>query len=142
MGQSLTTGAGVLRAAGTVRGMTNPPFGFSMPGGPGGPDPNDPAQLQAFLAQMQQMLANPGSGPVNWDLARQVAQSQLKDDPAIATPQKSAVEEALRLADLWLDAESSLPSGIHYRRGVAPGRLAGAHPRRLEDPGATRSRPA
>jgi putative hydrolase len=93
--------------------MTNPPFGFSM-GGPGGPDPNDPAQLQAFLAQMQQMLANPGSGPVNWDLARQVAQSQLKDDPAIATPQKSAVEEALRLADLWLDAESSLPSGIHY----------------------------
>jgi putative hydrolase len=93
--------------------MTNPPFGFSM-GGPGGPDPNDPAQLQAFLAQMQQMLANPGSGPVNWDLARQVAQSQLKDDPAVATPQKSAVEEALRLADLWLDAESSLPSGIHY----------------------------
>jgi putative hydrolase len=93
--------------------MTNPPFGFSM-GGPGGPDPNDPAQLQAFLAQMQQMIANPGSGPVNWDLARQVAQSQLKDDPAIATPQKSAVEEALRLADLWLDAESSLPSGIHY----------------------------
>jgi putative hydrolase len=93
--------------------MTNPPFGFSL-GGPGGPDPNDPAQLQAFLAQMQQMLANPGSGPVNWDLARQVAQSQLKDDPAIATPQKSAVEEALRLADLWLDAESSLPSGIHY----------------------------
>jgi putative hydrolase len=93
--------------------MTNPPFGFSM-GGPGGPDPNDPAQLQAFLAQMQQMLANPGSGPVNWDLARQIAQSQLKDDPAVATPQKSAVEEALRLADLWLDAESSLPSGIHY----------------------------
>ena len=102
-----------MRAAGTVRTMTNPPFGFSL-GGPGGPDPNDPAQLQAFLAQMQQMLANPGSGPVNWDLARQVAQSQLKDDPAIATPQKSAVEEALRLADLWLDAESSLPSGIHY----------------------------
>jgi putative hydrolase len=93
--------------------MTNPPFGFSM-GGPGGPDPNDPAQLQAFLAQMQQMLSNPGSGPVNWDLARQVAQSQLREDPAIATPQKSAVEDALRLADHWLDAESTLPSGIHY----------------------------
>jgi putative hydrolase len=93
--------------------MTNPPFGFSLPGGEG-PDPNDPAQLQAFLAHMQQMLANPGSGPVNWDLARQVAQSQLREDPAVAGPQKEAVIEALRLADLWLDAESSLPSGIQF----------------------------
>jgi putative hydrolase len=92
--------------------MSNPPFGFSLPGA-GGPDPNDPAQLQAMLAQLQQLLANPGSGPVNWDLARQVAQSQLTDDPAVAGPQRAAVSEALRLADLWLDPESSLPSGIH-----------------------------
>ena len=91
--------------------MTNPPFGFALPGG-SGPDPNDPAQLQAFLAQLQQMLANPSSGPVNWDLARQVAQSRLDDDPAVATPQRAAVEEALRLADLWLEPESALPSGI------------------------------
>src|SRR5690606_16972871 len=89
-----------------------PPFGFALPGGPGGPDPNDPAQLQAFLAQIQQMLANPAGGPVNWDLARQVAQSQLRDDPPIAAPQRAAVEEALRLADLWLEEVSSLPSGI------------------------------
>ncbi len=93
--------------------MSNPPFGFALPGGSGGQDPNDPAQLQAFLAQMQQVLANPGAGPVNWDLARQVAQSQLTNDPAVATPQTNAVAEALRLADLWLDPESSLPSGIH-----------------------------
>lgn len=92
--------------------MTNPPFGFALPGGSGGPDPNDPAQLQAFLAQLQQLLANPSSGPVNWDLAKQVAQSQLTDDPAVATPQRAAVAEALRLADLWLEPESSLPSGI------------------------------
>lgn len=92
--------------------MTSPPFGFSLPGGPGGPDPNDPAQLQALLAQLQQVFANPSAGPVNWDLARQVAQSQLRDDPAVASPQKTAVEQALRLADLWLEPESSLPSGI------------------------------
>jgi putative hydrolase len=92
--------------------MTSPPFGFSLPGGPGGPDPNDPAQIQAFFAHLQQVLANPSAGPVNWDLARQVAQSQLRDDPPIASPQKTAVEDALRLADLWLDPESSLPSGI------------------------------
>jgi putative hydrolase len=89
-----------------------PPFGFALPGGPGGPDPNDPAQLQAFLAQLQQMLANPSGGPVNWDLARQVAQSQLRDDPPVASPQRAAVAEALRLADLWLEEVSSLPSGI------------------------------
>jgi putative hydrolase len=92
--------------------MTHPPFGFALPGGAGGPDPNDPAQLQAFLAQLQQMLANPGAGPVNWDLARQVAQSQLRDDPPTATPQRTAVDEALRLADLWLEPQSALPSGI------------------------------
>ncbi len=93
--------------------MSLPPFGFALPGGPGGPDPNDPAQLQAFLAQLQQVLTNPGGGPVNWDLARQIAQSQLRDDPAVASPQRTAVEESLRLADLWLEDASSLPSGIH-----------------------------
>jgi len=92
--------------------MTNPPFGFALPGGSGDPNPNDPAQLQAFLAQLQQMLANPSAGPVNWDLAKQIAQSQLTNDPAVATPQKDAVAEALRLADHWLEPESSLPSGI------------------------------
>jgi putative hydrolase len=92
--------------------MTNPPFGFSLPGGSGGPNPNDPAQLQQFLAQLQQMLANPSAGPVNWDLARQVAQQQLTNDPAVAGPQREAVIEALRLADHWLDPESALPSGI------------------------------
>ena len=65
--------------------MTNPPFGFALPGGSGDPNPNDPAQLQAFLAQLQQMLANPSAGPVNWDLAKQVAQSQLTNDPAVST---------------------------------------------------------
>jgi putative hydrolase len=110
---ALTAGTPVgVSQAGTVAVMTNPPFGFALPGGPGGPDPNDPAQLQAFLAQLQQVFANPGSGPVNWDLARQVAQSQLSDDPPVASPQRAAVEEALRLADHWLEPQSALPSGI------------------------------
>ena len=38
------------------------------------------------MAQLQQLLAAPGSGPVNWDLARQVAASQLAaaGDPAVS----------------------------------------------------------
>jgi uncharacterized protein (DUF2342 family) len=102
--------------------MTNPPFGFGLPGASGEPDPNDPTQLQAFLAQLQQMLANPGSGPVNWDLAVQVAQSQLQEDPAVATPAVAEVVEAVRLADLWLEPHSALPSGI---RAVEAWRRAG-----------------
>jgi putative hydrolase len=89
------------------------PFGFALPGGQG-PDPSDPRQMQQFLAQLQQMLAAPASGPVNWDLARQVAVSQLAGagDPAVTPYDRHAVEEALRLADLWLDPASALPSGI------------------------------
>src|SRR5690606_19532675 len=98
--------------ASTVARMTNPPFGFALPGGSGEPNPNDPAQLQAFLSQLQQLLTNASGGPVNWDLAKQVAQSQLRDDPPVATPQRDAVGEALRLADLWLDPVTPLPTGI------------------------------
>jgi putative hydrolase len=89
------------------------PFGFALPGGQG-PDPSDPRQMQQFLAQLQQMLATPGSGPVNWDLARQVAVSQLSGtgDPAVSPHERNAVDEALRLADLWLEPAAALPSGI------------------------------
>jgi putative hydrolase len=90
------------------------PFGFALPGGQP-PDPNDQQQVQQLMAQLQQMLAAPSSGPVNWDLARQVAASQLSatGDPAVTPYERHAVEEALRLADLWLDPASALPSGIH-----------------------------
>jgi len=89
------------------------PFGFALPGGQG-PDPSDPRQMQQFLAQLQQMLASPGSGPVNWDLARQVAVSHLTSvgDPTVSPYERHAVDEALRLADLWLEPTCALPSGI------------------------------
>jgi putative hydrolase len=89
------------------------PFGFSLPGAQP-PDPSDPQQMQQFMAQLQQMFAAPGSGPVNWDLARQVAASQLSatGDPAVNMLERHQVEEALRLADLWLDPVCALPSGI------------------------------
>jgi putative hydrolase len=93
------------------------PFGFALPGAQP-PDPNDPQQMQQFMAQLQQLLASPGSGPVNWDLARQVAVSQLGSaDPAVNIHERHEVEEALRLADLWLEPAAALPSGI--RNSVA-----------------------
>src|SRR5690606_27358182 len=71
--------------------------------------------MQRLFAQLQQLFATPGSGgPVNWDLARQVAASQLSSagDPAVTSTQREQVVEALRLADLWLESSSALPSGV------------------------------
>ncbi|MEV4843032.1 zinc-dependent metalloprotease [Micromonospora matsumotoense] len=93
--------------------MPDIPFGFALPGGQP-PDPNDPAQMQQFMSQLQHLLSAPGSGPVNWDLARQVAASQLAatGDPMASPYERHAVEEALRLADLWLEPASAWPTGI------------------------------
>ena len=56
---------------------------------------------------------SPASGPVNWDLARQVAISSLTEGHATVAPgERVAVEEAIRLADLWLDDVTDLPSGV------------------------------
>ncbi|WP_433613698.1 zinc-dependent metalloprotease [Dactylosporangium sp. CA-139114] len=123
------------------------PFGFGPSGGDV-PDPNDPRQMQQFLSQLQQLFATPSGGPVNWDLARQLAQAHLTGggpaagvsqfpvgfampgapmpatepadpdaakpvgDPAVTAVERAAVIEALRLADLWLEPESALPSGV------------------------------
>ncbi|NUS72255.1 MAG: zinc-dependent metalloprotease [Corynebacteriales bacterium] len=93
------------------------------------PDPNDPAAMSAFFSQMQQMFnaAGPTQGPVNWPLARRVAQHVLTGDgsgsdvtlaetaeieQAPTSAQREAVEEALRLADLWLEPVSTFPSGL------------------------------
>jgi putative hydrolase len=123
------------------------PFGFGLPGGSPGPD--DPQAIQQFLSQLQQLFTTPGGGPVNWELARQVAQAHLTGgsgnvefgvmlpqlgtmlpggtpagpvaeteapkpvgDPAVTPFDRQASEEALRLADLWLEDESALPSGV------------------------------
>jgi putative hydrolase len=91
------------------------PFGFAAGGQP--PDPRDPQQLQQmqqFLAQLQQFLASPGSSPVNWDLARQVAAQHIgaHDDPPVTGGQQHETADALRLADLWLEPTTTFPSGV------------------------------
>ncbi len=100
----------LLRAYGG--GVSDNPFGFAAGGQP--PDPSDPQQMQQFLAQLQQLFASSSAGPVNWDLARQVAASHLgtHGDPPVTDAQKSEVAEALRLADLWLEPTTTFPSGI------------------------------
>ena len=100
----------------TFEHVPDTPFGFALPGGQP-PDPNDPQQMHQFLAGLQQLMAaaqTGGGGPVNWDLARQVATSALavEGDPAVTAAERTEVDEALRLADLWLEPTTALPSGV------------------------------
>jgi putative hydrolase len=89
------------------------PFGFgALFGGAGGGSPEDLLGKMPLFAELQKLMSWSG-GPVNWDLARQGAISQLAagHQPTSAA-ERSEVTEALRLADLWLDQATELPSGV------------------------------
>lgn len=90
---------------------SNLPFGFgSSDREPGGPD--DLSSQMPLFAELQKLLSWSG-GPVNWDLAKQLAVSTLSGANAPVPPtERSAVAEAVRLADLWLDEVTDLPSGV------------------------------
>jgi putative hydrolase len=87
------------------------PFGFGNLGGDL-PDPNDP-RVQQMMQQLQQMMAQSlSSGPVNWQLAKQLAESELKAENTVGPAEQAHVAEAVRLADLWLDSAVNWPSGV------------------------------
>jgi putative hydrolase len=86
----------------------NLPFGF----GAGDREPDDITGKIPLFAELQKLLSWSG-GPVNWDLARQVAISALADQHrGVAPAERAAVAEAVKLADVWLDGATDLPSGI------------------------------
>lgn len=104
--------------------MSNLPFGFQPPdsggegGSGGGPqDPfglfgGDPGDLGAALHRFADLLSWSG-GPVNWDLARDVASNAAREgDPIVSPADEAGVVEALRLAELWLDPVTTLPAGV------------------------------
>ncbi len=120
--------------------MADRPFGFGLPdqpedqggqgssgaGGPSGPGAGgppgaqgpfgamgDPQQFADALRQFADLLSWQG-GPVNWDLAKNVARHAIvaAGDPSVLEAQRREVTEAVRLADLWLDEVTSFPSGI------------------------------
>jgi putative hydrolase len=114
--------------------MTEPPFGFgpgggsgddkSGSGGAGGPlgpfggagplgPMGDPQQFADALRQFADLMSWQG-GPVNWDLAKNIARQTVaqKGDASVLEVDRSKVTEALRLADLWLEDATEFPSGI------------------------------
>jgi putative hydrolase len=114
--------------SGGGQGPANP-FGFGMSGagglgGPGADNPfaamfgsMNPNDLGAAFQQLGQMLSYEG-GPVNWDMAKQIARQTVsqgtpdgRKDASVGPAERNAVQEAVRLADLWLDDATALPSG-------------------------------
>ena len=88
-------------------GMSDLPFGFSPGGGS-----DDLAGKIPFFAELQKLMSWSG-GPVNWDLARQVAIAGASaSDAPVGTAEAAESGDALRLADLWLDPLTTLPTGV------------------------------
>jgi putative hydrolase len=82
-------------------------FAQGMGGGQGLPD------LNQLFGQLQSML-QPYDGPLNWDVATDLARKTVAQspDPSPTSAQQNAVADALQLADHWLDDSTGFPSGV------------------------------
>ncbi|MCV7148159.1 zinc-dependent metalloprotease [Mycobacterium riyadhense] len=132
---------------GTVGVMGDLPFGFSSgedpdrdkrgkndPGSGSGANPfgqggefdmADLGQLFTRLGEMfggvgTAMAAGKASGPVNYDLARQVASSSIGFIAPIPATTNSAIADAVHLAETWLDGVSAIPAGTTKAVGWSP----------------------
>jgi putative hydrolase len=104
--------------------VSNLPFGFN----PGDPDDDrpkpasdqdpfaamfggggNPADIGAAFQRLGQLLSWQG-GPVNWDLARDLARQTVAaagPDRSVSAVERDQVLDAMRLAELWLDPVTS-----------------------------------
>jgi len=118
--------------------MADLPFGFSPGDDPDRDDrkkdpdkgsPSDPfglggaefdmANLGQIFSRLGEMFSGAGaatsggaqSGPVNYDLARQLASSSIGFVKPVPEKTSAAVVDAVHLADTWLDGVTPLPAG-------------------------------
>ena len=83
---------------------------------------------------------------MNWDMAKQIARQTVSQgtpdgtkDASVGPAERAAVEEAVRLADLWLDDATSLPVRRRLRGGVEPRGVGRGDPARCGRSWSTRS---
>jgi putative hydrolase len=70
--------------------------------------PDDPEMVQRLIGQLQQALQNSGEG-INWGLALEQARGLASRSAVPSTPaERSALEQALHVAALWLDEATSI----------------------------------
>ena len=87
--------------------MTELPFGFT--GGGGGPEGSP--DLGAMLRQLGDLMSGQ-SGPVNWNIAKQAAMQAIGADAGTTAADAEEVAAAVRLADIWIDPQTTLASGV------------------------------
>jgi putative hydrolase len=91
------------------------PLGFGGAGGAG----FDMSDLGQIFTKLGEMFSGAGgamsgggqSGPVNYDLARQMATSSIGFVTPVPEKTTSAIADAVRLAETWLDGVTPLPAG-------------------------------
>ncbi|EFV12929.1 zinc-dependent metalloprotease [Segniliparus rugosus] len=117
--------------------MSKPPFGFSAwdgsdSHGEGGPfgrssgfDPSDIGKLLSQLGETFSKLGQAASGgpeapTVDYQEVLKGAKKAVGKHKAPVEERQKAVAEAVRLAELWLDAATGLPTGVHTTAAWSP----------------------
>ncbi|WP_425437046.1 zinc-dependent metalloprotease [Mycobacterium aquaticum] len=100
--------------SGSGSGPGADPFGLGAGGA--GFDMGDLGQIFTKLGEMfsgagTAMAGGGQSGPVNYDLARQLASNSIGFVAPVPDQTKGAVTDAVRLAETWLDGVTALPAG-------------------------------
>lgn len=74
--------------------------------------PSDPSAMAMMMQQVQAMFSSSSDGPVNWQLAHEQARriAAADNDPSVSSLQRRSVDEALKLAELWLDPVTDFPT--------------------------------
>lgn len=94
-------------------GPGSDPFGFGMGGA--NFDMGDLGQIFTKLGEMfsgaSSAMSGKQSGPVNYDLARQLASNSIGFVAPVPEKTTGAVADAVRLAETWLDGVTPLPAG-------------------------------
>ncbi|MGH3930976.1 MAG: zinc-dependent metalloprotease [Pseudonocardiaceae bacterium] len=101
------------------------PFGVFPAGGGFAAGGMDVGALGQMLTQLGQMLSQSSTGggsagPVNYDLAKQMALQRLSTTGLPSAAQATAVADAGHLAELWLDPATALPPGAASSAAWAP----------------------
>jgi putative hydrolase len=98
------------------------PFGFGAGGGN-----FDMANLGQMFTKLGEIFSGTGSsmpgantGPVNYDLARQLASSSIGFVKPVPEQTAHAISDAVRLAETWLDGVTALPAGTTKANAWTP----------------------
>jgi putative hydrolase len=108
--------------------VSNLPFGFNPDDGDDGGADNaahaandpfaalfggNPGDIGSAFQRLGQLLSWQG-GPVNWDLARDLARQAVSEagDHSVSAVERDEVLDAMRLAELWLDPITTFAAGV------------------------------